>query len=97
MLEVSVVLQGATHVLVIRALGIEDVVYCPLASTGCPSSMRDGWSSGMDLLTRPLLPTPVRLLVRVALRCRWCRFCPPPPDEVLGPFVSGDVEVRFSK
>jgi hypothetical protein len=49
----------------------------------------------MDLFTRPLLPTLVRLLVRVAPRCWWRRFCP--SDEVLGPFVSGDVEVRFSK
>jgi hypothetical protein len=95
MLEVSTVPQGVAHVLVIQALGIEDVVYCPLASTGCSSGTRDGWSGGMDLLTRPLLPTPVGLLVRVALRCRWCKFHP--PNEVLGPFVRGDVEVRFSK
>jgi hypothetical protein len=95
MLEVSAVPQGVAHVLVIRALGIKDVVQCPLASTGCPSGMRDGWSGGMDLLTRPLLPTLVGLLVRVAPWCRWCRFRS--PDEVMGPFVSGDVEVRFSK
>jgi hypothetical protein len=95
MLEVSAVPQGVAHVLVIRALGIEDVIQCPLASMGCPSGTRDGWSSGIDLLTRPLLPTLVGLLVRVAPRCRWFRFRS--PDEVLGLFVSGDVEVRFSK
>jgi hypothetical protein len=44
---------------------------------------------------RPLLPTPVGLLVRVAPRCRWCRFHS--SDEVLGPLISGDVEVRLSK
>jgi hypothetical protein len=54
-----------------------------------------GWSGGVDLLTRPLLPAPVRLLVRVALWRRWCRFRS--SDEVLGPLVSGDVEVRLSK
>jgi hypothetical protein len=50
---------------------------------------------GMDLFTRPLLPTLVGLLVRVTSRRRWRRFCS--PNEVSGPFVSGDVEVRFSK
>jgi hypothetical protein len=44
---------------------------------------------------RPLLPAPVRLLVHVAPWCRWCRFCT--SDEVLGPLVSGDVEVCLSK
>jgi hypothetical protein len=94
-LEVSAVLQGVAHILVIRALGIEDVVQCPLASARCTSSTRDKWSSGVDLFTGPLLLTLVGLLVRVAPRCRWRRFHS--PDEVLSPFVSGDVEVRFSK
>jgi hypothetical protein len=49
----------------------------------------------MDLFTRPLLPTLVELLVRIVPRCWWCRFRS--PDEVPSPFVSGDVEVRFSK
>jgi hypothetical protein len=93
-LEVSAVLQGVAHVLVVRALGVEDVIQCPLASIGCPSGTTDRWSGGMDLLMRPLLPT-IGLLVRVTLRCWWCRFRS--PDEVLGPLVSGDVEVRFSK
>jgi hypothetical protein len=95
MLEVSAIPQGEPHVLVVRALGVEDVVQCPLASTVCPSSTSDGWSAGMDLLTRPLLPTPIGLLVHVASRCRWCRFRS--PDEVLGLLINGDVEVRFSK
>jgi hypothetical protein len=56
--------------------------------------MRDGWSGDVDLFTGPLLPTLVGLLVRVAPRCWWCRFRS--PDVVLSPFVSGDVEVRFS-
>jgi hypothetical protein len=93
MLEVSTVLQGVAHILVVRALGIEDVVQCPLTSTRCTLGTRDGWSSGVDLFTRPLLPTLVGLLVRVTPRCRQSRFCS--PDEVLSPFVGGDVEVRF--
>ena len=95
MFEVSAVPQGVVHILVIQALGIEDVVQCPLASTGCTSGMRAGWSGGVDLFTGPLLPTLVKLLVHVALWCWWRRLRS--PDEVLSPFVSGDVEVCFSK
>jgi hypothetical protein len=93
MLEVSVVSLGVAHILVIWALGIEDVVQCPLASAGCTSGTRDGWSNGVDLFTRPLLPTLVGLLVHVTPRCRRSRI--PSPNEVLSPFVGGDVEVRF--
>jgi hypothetical protein len=63
------------------------------ASAGCPSSTRDGWSSGMDFFARPLLPALVGLLVRVA---PWCgRSGLRSPDEVLGTFIGGDVEVRL--
>jgi hypothetical protein len=41
-LEVSIVPEGVAHVLVVRTLGIEDVIQCPFASVGCPSSTRDG-------------------------------------------------------
>jgi hypothetical protein len=77
----------------IQALGIEDVVQCPLASTGCTSGTRDRWSSSMNLFTRPLLPTLVGLLVHVTPWCRRSRLRS--PDEVLSLFVDGDVEVRF--
>jgi hypothetical protein len=80
------------YILVIRALSIEDVVQCPLASAGCTSGTRDGWSGGMDLFTGPLLPTLVGLLVSIAPRCWWRGFRS--PDEVLSPLVSGDVEVE---
>jgi hypothetical protein len=83
------------HVLVVWALGVEDVIQFSLASTRCPSGTSDGWSGGVDLLTRPLLPTPIGLLVHIASGHRWCRFRS--SDEVLGPLVSGDVEVCFSK
>jgi hypothetical protein len=92
-LEVSVDLEGVAHVIVVRALGIEDVVQCTLTPTRCSSGARGGWSGGMDFFTRPLLPTLVGLLVRVASRCRRCRLCS--SDEVLSSFVGGDVEVRF--
>jgi hypothetical protein len=94
-LEIPAVPQGVSHVLVVWAQGIEDVAQCLLASMGCSSGTSDGWSDSMDLLTRPLLPTPVGLLVRVVPWCRWCRFCF--SDEILGLLVSSDVEVRLSK
>jgi hypothetical protein len=94
-LEIPTVPQGGAHVLVVRALGAEDVIECPFASTGRTSGSSDGWSGGMYLLTRPLLPAPIRLLVRVALWRRWSRFCT--SDEVLGPFICSDVEVCLSK
>jgi hypothetical protein len=92
-LEVSAIPEGVTHIFVVQALGVEDVVQCSFASTGCPSGTRDGWSSVMDFFTRPLLPALVGLLVRVTPWFRWSKFCS--PDEVLGPFVGGDVEVRL--
>jgi hypothetical protein len=92
-LEVSTVQEGVAHVLVVRALGVEDVVQCTFASVRCSSGARGGWSGGMDFFARPLLPTLVGLLVRVASWCRWCRFRS--SDEVLSSFVGSDVEVRF--
>jgi hypothetical protein len=92
-LEVPAVPKGVAHVLVVWALGVEDVVQCTFASMGCSSGARGGWSGGVYFFTRPFLPTFVGLLVRVTSRCRWCRLCS--SDEVLSSFVGGDVEVRF--
>jgi hypothetical protein len=92
-LEVSTVPKGVAHVLVVRALGIEDVVQRAFASARSSSAARGGWSGGVDFFTRPLLPTFVGLLVRVASRCRRCRLCS--SDEVMSSFVGGDVEVGF--
>jgi hypothetical protein len=90
-LEVSAVLKGVTHIFVVRALGVEDVIQCSFASAGHPSGTRDGWSCGMDFFTRPLLSALVGLLVRVTSWCGWSRLRS--LDEVLGTFVDGDVEV----
>jgi hypothetical protein len=92
-LEVSAVLEGVAHVLVLWALGVEDVVQCPFASARCSLGARGGWSGGVDFFKRPLLPTLVGLLVRVASWCRRCTFRP--SDEVLSSFIGGDVEIRF--
>jgi hypothetical protein len=90
-LEVFAVPEGVAHIFVVWALGVEDVVQCSFASAGCPSGMRDRWSSGMDLFTRPLVPALVGLLVHVMPLCRWSRLHS--PDEVLSPFIGGDVEI----
>jgi hypothetical protein len=92
-LEVSTVLEGVAHVLVVRALGVEDVVQCTFASARCSSGARGGWSGGVDFVSRPLLPTLVGLRVRVASWCCRCRFHS--SDEVLSSFVDGDVDVCF--
>jgi hypothetical protein len=92
-LEVSTVPEGVAHVLVVHALGVEDVVQCTFASARCSSGARGGWSNGVDFFARPFLPTLVGLLVRVTSWCRQCRFRS--SDEVLSSFVGDDVEVRF--
>jgi hypothetical protein len=79
-LEVSTVPEGVAHVLVVRALGVEDVVQLAFASTRSSSGTRGRRSGGVDLFTRPLLPAFVGLLVRVVSRCCRCRLCS--PDEV---------------
>jgi hypothetical protein len=93
MLEVSAVLEGVAHVLVVWALGVEDVVQRALASARSSSGARGGRSGDVDLFTRPLLPAFVWLLVRVVSRCCRCRLCS--SDEVLSSFIGGDVEVGF--
>jgi hypothetical protein len=92
-LEVSTVPKGVAHVLVVRALGVEDVVQRAFASTRSSPGARGRWSSGVDFFARYLLPTLVGLLIRVASRCRWCWFYS--SDEVLSSLVGGDVEVGF--
>jgi hypothetical protein len=93
MLEVPPVPEGVAHVLVVRTLGVEDVVQRAFASSRSSSGARGGRSGGVDLFSRPLLPALVRLLVRVTLRCRWRRLRS--PEEVLSSFVGGDVEIGF--
>jgi hypothetical protein len=90
-LEVSAVPKGVAHVLVVWALGVEDVVQRAFASTRSSSDARGRWSGGVDFFARPLLPTLVGPLVRVA--CHWCWLRS--SDEVLSSLVGGDVEVGF--
>jgi hypothetical protein len=92
-LEVSTVPKGVAHVLVVRALGVEDVVQRAFASTRSSPGARSRWSGGVDFFARSLLPTFVGLLIRVTSRCCWCWFCS--SNEVLSSLVSGDVEVGF--
>jgi hypothetical protein len=92
-LEVPTVPKGVAHVLVVRALGVEDVVQRAFASTRSSPGARGRWSGGVHFFVRPLLPAFVGLLVRVA---SWCYRCGlRSPDEVLSSLVGGDVEVGF--
>jgi hypothetical protein len=92
-LEVPAVPKGVAHVLVVRALGIEDVVQRALASARSSPSARGRWSGDVYFFARSLLPAFVGLLVRVT---SWCRRCGlRSPNEVLISLVGGDVEVGF--
>jgi hypothetical protein len=92
-LEVPAVPKGVAHVLVVRALGVEDVVQRAFAFARSSPGARGRWSGGMHFFARPLLPAFVGLLVRVASWC--CRCGLRSPDEVLSSLVGGDVEVSF--
>jgi hypothetical protein len=92
-LEVPAVLKSVAHVLVVRALGVEDVVQRALASARSSPGARGWWSGGVYFFARSFLPAFVGLLVRVA---SWrCRCGLRSSDEVLGSLVGGDVEVGF--
>jgi hypothetical protein len=80
-------------ILVVRALGVEDVVQSALASARSSPGARGRWPGGVHLFARSFLPSFVGLLVRVA---SWrCRCGLRSPDEVLSSLVGGDVEVGF--
>jgi hypothetical protein len=93
MLEVPAVPKIMAHVLVVRALGVEDVVQRALASARSSPGARGRWSGGMHLFARSLLPAFVGLLVHVVSWCCWSGLCS--SDEVQGSLVGGDVEVGF--
>src|SRR5688572_22873220 len=92
-LEVPAVAKSVAHVLVVWALGVEDVVQRAFASARSSSGTRGRWSGGVHFFTRPLLPAFVGRLVRVTSRCYWCGLCS--SDEVLSSLIGGDVEVGF--
>jgi hypothetical protein len=92
-LEVPTVPKSVAHVLVVRALGVEDVVQRALASARSSPGARGGWSGGVYFFARSFLLEFVGLLVRVASWC--CRCGLRSSDEVLGSLVGSDVEVGF--
>jgi hypothetical protein len=91
--EVSAVPYGMAHVLVIRTLGVEDLIQCSHSSAGCAAGSSGRWLGGVHLLARPLFLAFVRLLVQVPPRLGRHGFCA--SDEVLGPLIRGDVDVRL--
>jgi hypothetical protein len=93
--EISAVLQGVVHVLVIQTLGVEDLVQCPYSSAGCATGSSSRWPGGVHLLAGLLFPAFVRLLVHVLPRRERCGICA--TDEVLGPLIHCDVDVCLSE
>jgi hypothetical protein len=91
--EVSAVPQVVAQVLAIRTLGVEDFIQCLYSSTGCTTGSSGRWPGGVHLLVGPLFPAFIWLLVHVSPWRRRCRFCA--SDEVLGPLIRGDVDVRL--
>jgi hypothetical protein len=83
------------HLLVVRALSVEDLVQCSyIASWHTVGPSRRG-PSGVHFVSWPLVLALVQLLVPFLLWClgRLLRVV----DEVLGPFIGGDVDVCLSE
>jgi hypothetical protein len=91
--EIPAVPQGVPHILVIRALGIEDLVQCSYPSAGCAAGSSGRWPDGVHLLVGSLLPAFVLLLVRVPSRCGWYGLCA--SNQVPSSLIRGDVDVRL--
>jgi hypothetical protein len=51
--EVSAVPQGVAHVLVIRTLGVEDLIQCSHSSVKCTAGSSGRWSGGVHILAGP--------------------------------------------
>jgi hypothetical protein len=51
--EVYTVPQGVAHVLVIRTLGVEDLIQCLHSSARCTSGSSGRWPGGVHLLAGP--------------------------------------------
>jgi hypothetical protein len=92
-LEISAVLQGVPHVVVIRTLGVENLVQCSYSSVGCAVGPSDMWPGGVYLLAGSLFPTFVWLLVHVLTQRGRHMLCA--SNEVLGLLVHGDVDIRL--
>jgi hypothetical protein len=73
--EISAIPQGVPHVLVIRTLGVHDLVQCSYSFAGCAAGPSGRWPDGVHLLAESLFPTFVQLLVRVPPRCRRHGLC----------------------
>jgi hypothetical protein len=84
-----------THLLMVQALDVEDLIQRPdIASWHAIGSDRWGACS-MHFIFWPIVPSLIRLLVSILLRCLGCRLCV--ANEVLGSLVGSDVDVSFLK
>jgi hypothetical protein len=71
-LEIPAIPQGVSHILVVWALKVKDLIQCPYPTMGHAAGS-SGWrANGVHFLPGPLVPALVRLLVHVLSRCREC-------------------------
>jgi hypothetical protein len=91
--EISTVPQGVPHVLVLWALGVEDLILCPYSTAGSATGSSHGWPGGVHFLPGLLFTALVWLLVYVFLRCR--RHGLHASNEVLSLLIRSDVDVRL--
>jgi hypothetical protein len=54
--EISAVPHGVSHVLVVRALGVEDLNQCPYPAAGRAMGSSCRWPGGVHFHPGPLLP-----------------------------------------
>jgi hypothetical protein len=94
-LNVLVVSYSVAHILVVWALGVEDLIQCPNSTTWCVAGPSTQWPSGMHLFPGPLVTTLFWLLVHVLPGCWEYGLCT--PNEILGSLIHGDVDVRLPK
>ena len=82
------------HLLMVQALGIEDLVQRSYIASWHVVGLSHNGPNSMHFVSQPLVPVLVRLLVSLLLWRLGCRLRV--ADEVLGPFIGGDVDVRLS-
>jgi hypothetical protein len=54
--EITTVPQGVSHVLVVWALGVKNLIQCPYPLAGCTAGSSDRWADGVHLLAGSFLP-----------------------------------------
>jgi hypothetical protein len=92
-LEVPAISQSVAHLLVVRTLGVEDLIQRPYSAAGHTAGPRWLVAQRCALLPEASCPSICPLMVHV-LSWRWkCGLRA--SNEVLVSFVGGDVDIRL--